>query len=204
MKKAVFIFLVCLCILSAQAKQKTNPRLIVRGDDMCSSQSGNRANTEAHKNGIKTTIELSYNDAAKALPRSTPEAEHVTTEGISNYLKAVKESGQDLHSVMIVRHGKVVAEQWFGDHAADKSHVMHSVSKTFTATAIGFCVAENRLKVTDKVISFFPNDLPRPPFFITLISVQCKDWSRSLLRTSCSLSASIVFFTVRPLLSIAV
>lgn len=116
-----------------------------------------KVKTHLQEKGIKL---VSYNDATKALPRSTPEAERVNPEGISNYLKAVKESGQDLHSVMIVRHGKVVAEQWFGDNAASKNHVLHSVSKTFTATAIGFCVAENRLKVTDKVISFFPNDLP--------------------------------------------
>lgn len=96
-----------------------------------------------------------------SLPRSTPEAEKVSSKAISDYLQAVKESGQDLHSLMIVRNGKVVSEHWFGDHAATKSHVMHSVSKTFTATAIGFAVAEQRLKVTDKVISFFPNDLPQ-------------------------------------------
>lgn len=107
--------------------------------------------------GIKL---VSYNDVGKALPRSTPEAEGVSSKGISNYLKAVKESGQDLHSLMILRHGKVIAENWFGEYASDKSHIMHSVSKTFTATALGFAVAENRLKVTDKVISFFPRDLP--------------------------------------------
>lgn len=107
--------------------------------------------------GIKL---ISYNDATKALPRSAPATESVSPEGIINYFNAVKESGQDLHSLMILRHGKVVAEQWFGDNASNKNHVMHSVSKTFTATAIGFAVSENRLKVSDKVISFFPNDLP--------------------------------------------
>jgi CubicO group peptidase (beta-lactamase class C family) len=103
---------------------------------------------------------LVNSDLPYSLPRSTPEIEKVSSKGIIDYLQAVKESGQDLHSLMVVRHGKVIAEHWFGDHAADKNHVMHSVSKTFTATAIGFAVAEKRLKVTDKVISFFPNDLP--------------------------------------------
>lgn len=107
--------------------------------------------------GIKL---ISYNELTKALPRSTPEAEKVSAKGITNYLKAVKESGQDLHSLMILRHGKVVSEHWMGDNAANKNHILNSVSKTFTATAIGFAVAENRIKVTDKVISFFPNDLP--------------------------------------------
>jgi len=98
---------------------------------------------------------------SKSLPRSTPEAENVNAGGISNYLKAVKESGQDLHSLMIVRHGKVVFETWLGDNAADKNHILNSVSKTFTATAVGFAITENQLKVTDKVISFFPDILPK-------------------------------------------
>ena len=37
---------------------------------------------------------------------------------------------------------------------------MYSVSKSFTATAIGFAVSENRLQVNDKVVSFFPEELP--------------------------------------------
>ncbi len=103
---------------------------------------------------------INYNELTKALPRSTPEAEKVNAKGITNYLDAVKKSGQDLHSLMIVRNGKVVYENWFGENAADKPHVMFSVSKTYTATAIGFAVSEGKLKVTDKVISFFPDKLP--------------------------------------------
>lgn len=72
-----------------------------------------------------------------------------------------KKSGQDLHSLMILRHGKVIFEEWFGENAPGKPHIMNSVSKTFTATAIGFAVQENRLSVQDKVISFFPDLVPR-------------------------------------------
>lgn len=103
---------------------------------------------------------ISYNEATKALPRSTPEAEGIYAKGITDYLEAVKRSRQDLHSLMIIRHGKVAAGYWFGDNAADKNHVMHSVSKTFTSTAVGFAVTEGLIKVTDKVISYFPGDLP--------------------------------------------
>jgi CubicO group peptidase (beta-lactamase class C family) len=97
---------------------------------------------------------------SESLPRSTPQAENVAPEGITSYVEAVKNAGLDIHSFMVVRNGKVVAEQWFGNNVPDSLHVMHSVSKTFTASAIGFAVAENRLKVTDKVISFFPDKLP--------------------------------------------
>lgn len=107
-------------------------------------------------------IELvNYNAVFKALPRSTPEAEKVDIQGIGNYFEAVKQSGQELHSVMVLRHGKVVAEKWFHGHGPAIPHVMHSVSKTWTSTAVGFAVQEGLLKVTDKVIRYFPDDLPK-------------------------------------------
>jgi len=103
---------------------------------------------------------VSYNDIVNALPRSTPEAEGVSSKAVINYLDAVDKSGQAIHSLMIVRHGKVVAEGWWKPEAADKRHIMNSVSKSFTATAIGFAVSEGLISVTDKVISFFPDMLP--------------------------------------------
>lgn len=97
---------------------------------------------------------------SQSLLRSTPQAEKFNADAVNNYLAAVKESKQDLHSLMILRHGKVIAETWLGDNAADKPHILNSVSKTFTATAIGFLVSERKLKLSDKVISFFPEYLP--------------------------------------------
>lgn len=96
-----------------------------------------------------------------SLPRSTPQEQNVDEQGIKDFVKAMQDQDQNIHSLMVVRHGKVIHEQWFGDNAADKPHILNSVTKTYTATAVGFAVAENRLKVTDKVISFFPDKLPQ-------------------------------------------
>ncbi len=77
-----------------------------------------------------------------------------------SYIQAFKDSSVNVESLMILKGGKVVFEQWFGDGAPDKPHVMHSVSKTFTATAVGFAVQEGLLKLDDKVADFFPDKLP--------------------------------------------
>ena len=63
-------------------------------------------------------------------------------------------------SLMILKHGKVIYEDWYGDAAADKPHAMYSVSKSFTATAVGMAVDAGLLKVTDKLVDFFPDNLP--------------------------------------------
>lgn len=103
---------------------------------------------------------VSYNDIAKSLPRSTPENENFDGTVVKKYLEAVKENNHDLHSLMILRHGKVIAEKWLGEHSAKENHIMNSVSKTFTATAVGFAVQEGKLNVSDKVINYFKDDLP--------------------------------------------
>jgi CubicO group peptidase (beta-lactamase class C family) len=101
---------------------------------------------------------LAQTDAT--LPRSTPESQGVSSAGIIEFLEAVDKSGLELHSVMVVRHGKVVGEGWWRPYGAAYKHVLFSASKTFAATGIGLAVAEGRLKTSDKVISFFPHSLP--------------------------------------------
>ena len=64
-------------------------------------------------------------------------------------------------SIMVLKHGKVIFEQWYNGASADKPHVMHSVSKTFTSTAIGMAIDEGLLSLDDRVVDFFPDKLPQ-------------------------------------------
>jgi hypothetical protein len=61
---------------------------------------------------------------------------------------------------MLLRHGNVVAEGWWSPYAADRPHILFSLSKSFASTGIGLAVAEGRLSVEDKVLSFFPEEAP--------------------------------------------
>lgn len=95
---------------------------------------------------------------AQSLPRSTPEAEGVSSAAIIQFIDSYQKEKHELHSVMIIRHGKVIAEGWWKPYAAELKHSMYSVSKSWTSTAVGFAVDEKRISLTDKVISFFPED----------------------------------------------
>ncbi len=94
-----------------------------------------------------------------SLPRAkTPDS---VLEAVNSML-AEDEADESVkfESVMILKHGKVIYEKWLGDAAPDKPHAMHSVSKSFTATAVGMAVDEGLLKVTDKLVDLFPDQLP--------------------------------------------
>ena len=68
-----------------------------------------------------------------------------------------------MHSFMLVRHGFVIAEGWWKPESAEKSHVLHSLSKSFTSTAVGLAVAEGKLSIDDPVLKFFPDEAPATP-----------------------------------------
>lgn len=94
------------------------------------------------------------------LPRSTPEKQGISPAAIRNFLDTVSKSKQEFHSLMILRHGHVVAEGWWAPYSSEHRMQLYSLSKSFTSTAIGFAVTEGLLSVDDPVIRFFPDDLP--------------------------------------------
>jgi CubicO group peptidase (beta-lactamase class C family) len=97
---------------------------------------------------------------SSTLQRSVPEAEGVSSEAIITFLDSAAASDNEFHSIVILRHGKVIAEGWWKPYASDLKHTLYSTSKSFTSTAIGFAVSEKLLTVEDKVVSFFPDYLP--------------------------------------------
>jgi CubicO group peptidase (beta-lactamase class C family) len=94
------------------------------------------------------------------LPRSTPEAQGISSAAISSFLSSIEKQGLEFHSFMLVRHGHVVAEGWWKPYSPDKVHLLYSLSKSFTSTAVGFALDEGLLSEDDVVTSFFPDDLP--------------------------------------------
>jgi len=98
--------------------------------------------------------------ADTSLPRSTPEAEGVSSEELLTFLDSAANGRHEFHSIMILRHGKVIAEGWWNPYSPELRHTLYSVSKSFTSTAVGFAVTEKLLSVDDKVVSFFPDQLP--------------------------------------------
>jgi CubicO group peptidase (beta-lactamase class C family) len=61
---------------------------------------------------------------------------------------------------MLLRHGHVLAEGWWAPYERERPHMLFSLSKSFTSTAVGLAVAEGRLSVDDPVLSFFPDAAP--------------------------------------------
>src|SRR5215218_4351769 len=107
------------------------------------------------------TICAAAEPPAGALPRSSPEAQGVASAAIRGFVEAADKTLDSLHSVMLVRHGHVVAEGWWAPYDAASRHALYSLSKSFTSTAVGLAVAEGKLSIDDPISSIFPDEVPQ-------------------------------------------
>lgn len=99
-------------------------------------------------------------DQITALPASTPEAQGIPSSAILGFVDAVEQDPGNIHSFMLLRHGNVVSQGWWDPYESDRQHMLYSLSKSFTSTAVGFAVAEGLLTVDDLVVDYFPDELP--------------------------------------------
>jgi CubicO group peptidase (beta-lactamase class C family) len=68
----------------------------------------------------------------------------------------------EFHSITVLRGGRTVLERTWQPYRRDDSGLVYSVSKTFTATAVGFAIAEGRFALTDRVVDLLPDALVDP------------------------------------------
>ncbi|HEX5917722.1 MAG TPA: serine hydrolase, partial [Nocardioides sp.] len=91
------------------------------------------------------------------LPRATPMSQGVDPAGVLAFVDAVDDDPSvELHGLMVLRHGYVVAEGWWAPHTAERTRLLYSLSKSFTSTALAFAVDEGLVDLDDTVLQHFP------------------------------------------------
>lgn len=90
-----------------------------------------------------------------ALPRTAPSQQRIDAAGVSDFLHRIDEAGLELHSLMVARHGVVVAEGWWEPFTASHVHLLYSVTKTFTASCLGSLVDQGLVDIDRPVVEYF-------------------------------------------------
>lgn len=90
----------------------------------------------------------------------SPSKVGIPEDKIKEFLTYLELQDVRLDSVMMIYHGDVLYEQYFGDCAMNKNHPMYSVGKSLTAIAIGLLIEEGKLQLEDEICSYFQDRLP--------------------------------------------
>ena len=92
----------------------------------------------------------------------SPESVGVDSREVQAYIDHCIAENKELHSIMVIRHGKVACEAYRDPYAPQFKHMMYSVSKSFTATAICFAIEEGFLTLETKFLDVFPEARREP------------------------------------------
>ena len=96
-------------------------------------------------------------------PRVSPESVGVPSQAVLDLLDELYRYGIEMHSFMLLRHGKVFAQGHWKPYNPQTPHAMFSFTKSLTSTAIGFAVQEGLLSLDDRLVDLFPDKIPEEP-----------------------------------------
>lgn len=92
------------------------------------------------------------------LDRISPAQAGVDPGHVTGFLNQLEEKKVHLHSFMMLKGDRVFAEGEYAPCRKRDPHMLCSLSKSFTSTAVGFAVQEKRLSVEDFVADYFRDD----------------------------------------------
>ena len=92
----------------------------------------------------------------KAFARATPESQGVSSQRMADFLNALRDDATlDMHGVIVVKNGKVIAEATFGAYDQSYWHITHSECKSITGLAIGLLIDEGKMNLDDRIVDIF-------------------------------------------------
>ena len=94
---------------------------------------------------------------------ATPESQGVDSAALAAAIDLAGQKHLGIHSLLVIRHGYVIADASFFPYAGTAPHDMASVTKTLTSTVTGIAVGRGIVKLDDKLLSFFPEQAPADP-----------------------------------------
>jgi CubicO group peptidase (beta-lactamase class C family) len=91
--------------------------------------------------------------------RSSPAEQGLDPRRLLTLTDLIREGKEypDIHSLLIVRNGRLVLEEYFHGYSEGYLHMQQSVSKSFTSALIGIAIDQGKIEgVEEKVLGFFP------------------------------------------------
>ena len=89
---------------------------------------------------------------------STPEEQGINSAYLENMKDYINSQNLFIDSVIVVRHGYVILEEYGNPYQQNNTHYLASVTKSFSSALIGIALEEGYIdSISHKVLDFFPN-----------------------------------------------
>lgn len=89
-----------------------------------------------------------------------PESVGIPSEAILGFINQLEKRAVNIHSFMMLKKGKLLAEGYWKPFHREFEHRMFSVGKSLTALAIGLLESQGMICLNDKICEYFKDKLP--------------------------------------------
>lgn len=110
--------------------------------------------------------------------RVTPESQGIPSKAVVVFLKRLEEIEIPMHSMILMRHGKIVAETYYRPYSRKELHRMFSVTKSMVSLAIGLLCEEGKLSLEDRIVTYFPEKIPKEGVHPYIAQITIRDMLR--------------------------
>ena len=90
-----------------------------------------------------------------------PEDVGISSTGLISFARKLEYNNLPMHSIIVMRHGKICMESYYAPYTKDTLHRMFSVTKSFVSLAIGLLADEGRISLDDHIADYFPENAAR-------------------------------------------
>ncbi len=148
-------FLVRLCLLALLLAGCSNPPATVVAPPVSTPTAVTR--TSSSEAPPTPTAEVTAYWPTTGWRTSSPEAQGLDSQKLAEMLAAIEQQHLNLHSLLIIRHGYLISENYFGSYQPDTRHELYSCTKSFIATLIGIALDKADIDNTGhRVMDYFP------------------------------------------------
>ena len=85
-----------------------------------------------------------------------PQDAGIDPDKIKKVLERLDKRNIPMHSLLILKDGRLVFEKYYAPYEKDTLHRMFSISKSFTAAAIALLTMEGKIGLDDPICDYFP------------------------------------------------
>ncbi len=89
----------------------------------------------------------------------TPEEAGLSSDRIVKFINRIEKRGATMHSLLIMRNGKIITENYWAPFDADFCHRMYSQTKSYAAVGIGLLEEEGKLSLDQRIADIFPDKI---------------------------------------------
>lgn len=130
----------------------------------------------------------------------------ISIESVKGFIEDLQKAEIPMHSFILMHKDTIISEGYYAPTTKDSLHRMFSISKSLTALGIGLLIDEGKLSLSDKIIDYFPDKLPKEihPWLAAttiehMLSMRtCHDRATYVINQTPDWTES--FFTVKPAL----